>query len=97
MNNRQKAKHFKQLYERMLATKPYPVNFESHKLDHLRIKQSIPKQEVCETVFPQLLVESVTRQMVNRLSEALKDRIVVQDNEKYNTYECTLDIWVERR
>lgn len=41
MNLRQKAKHYKQMYEKSLAKTPVHVNVSNHKIDKLRAEKFI--------------------------------------------------------
>ena len=46
MNLRQKAKHFKKLYEDALPKKPYPVIYETQRAQHYRIRHAIDYREI---------------------------------------------------
>ena len=67
MNNRQKAKHFKRLYEQGLQ-KPYPVEIRTLPLKHFTARYSISKSEL--NYYPQeLLMNTIQNQLISQLKD----------------------------
>jgi hypothetical protein len=92
MNNRQKAKHWKQLYEMSLPKKPYPVVYQKTSLQHLRYVQSIRKLELIQG--GSLLEGNIRNLLVKKTCEELKGRIIAIENIEMDSIEYSLDIWV---
>jgi hypothetical protein len=93
VNNRQKAKHFKQLYERT-RTNFAPIKYETLPLKHYKAQIIITRSEVMG--LPEHIVE---QEAADRLLAKLKplvksimycDRDIERDN-----YRCTIDLWVK--
>lgn len=95
MNNRQKAKHWKQLYEMSLPKKPYPVVYQKTSLQHLRYVQSIRKLELIQG--GSLLEGNIINLLVKKMGDELKSRIISSENIEMDTIEYSLDIWVSKQ
>ena len=95
MNNRQKAKHWKQLYEMSLPKKPYPIVYQHTSLQHLRYVQSIRKLELIQG--GSLLEGNIRNLLVKKLCEELKSRIISSENIEMDTIEYSIDIWVSKQ
>lgn len=88
MNNRQKAKHFKRLYEMGLPKKPYFTTFIKHiGLKHYGVATSVPYWYDC----PICRVED---NLIHNLRDILKKNIKeeTRDDGGKRYY---LDIWME--
>lgn len=95
MNNRQKAKHWKQLYEMSLSKKPYPIVYQTSPLQHLRYVQSIRKLEMIQG--GSLLEGNIRNLLVKKVCEELKGRIIASENIEMDSIEYSLDIWVSKQ
>lgn len=95
MNNRQKAKHWKQLYEMSLPKKPYPVVYQKTSLQHLRYIQSIHKLELIQG--GSLLEGNIKNLIVKKMGDELKSRIIASENIEMDSIEYSLDIWVSKQ
>lgn len=88
MNNRQKAKHFKRLYEMGLPKKPYPIKITHTSLKHYKT-QTVTEQW---DDVPMYIIED---KLVQNLREVLKENIKVE-NDIYDRNVYSLDVWMER-
>lgn len=95
MNNRQKAKHWKQLYEMSLPKKPYPIVYQTSPLQHLRYIQSIRKLEMIQG--GSLLEGNIKNLLVKKMGDELKSRIISNENIEMDTIEYSIDIWVSKQ
>ena len=89
MNNRQKAKHFKRLYEMGLPKKPYPVAYQT----------IIPKQYMVRTTTYErddVPMDIIANRLINNMRDKIKENIVVQKDEFYNRNVYSLNVWMER-
>jgi hypothetical protein len=94
MNNRQKAKRFKQLYEQTLATKINPIRIESEPLNHLRVKQYVPYDDFAYVGSETIMVDCAINRMMSDLKERLKDNVIVEKDYPSRRVIFTLDVWV---
>jgi predicted class III extradiol MEMO1 family dioxygenase len=88
MNNRQKAKHFKRLYEMGLPKKPYPVVFEHIDLKHYKTQTVTERWDE----VPMYIIED---KLVQNIREILKENIKAE-HDIYDRNVYSLDIWMER-
>ena len=95
MNNRQKAKHWKQLYEMSLPKKPYPIVYQTSPLQHLRYVQSIRKLELIQG--GSLLEGHIRNLLVKKVGDELRNRIVSRENIKMDSIEYSIDVWVSEQ
>jgi len=89
MNARQKAKHFKRLYEESLPQRPYPVIYKTLPLQHLKAeylaKDLKEPTEIMEKAIADILLQ--------------KFRPIVQDNMQkeflgeYGYWRYSIDLW----
>lgn len=96
MNNRQKAKHFKQLYEQMLYSKPLVIS-KTQRLKHLGVNQLVRKMDMLGEPDLEWFVKDIQRNLVRKLDDVLKEQIIVKDNLPLDCCEYSLDVWVEDR
>lgn len=94
MNNRQKAKHFKRLYEQLRLSAP-PVEIRTQRLKHLRVNQLVRKMDMLAEPNLEWFVKDIQRNLVRKLDDVLKEQIIVQDNLPLDCCEYSLDVWVE--
>lgn len=94
MNNRQKAKRFKQLYEQTLATKVNPIKIETEPLTQLRVKQYVPYDDFVHVGSEQIMVGCAINRMMSDLKERLKDNVIVEKDDRTRKAIFTLDVWV---
>lgn len=96
MNARQKAKHFKKLYEESLPKKPYPVVYKTAPLKHYRIEQFIDTKTVFYTAdndqLPRTLVEN---KILNELRPLIYENIIVEKEAYYDAFRVSLDLWMK--
>ena len=88
MNNRQKAKHFKRLYEMGLPKKPYPVVYEHVDLQHYKAQTVTERWDE----VPMYVIED---KLVQNIREILKENIKIE-HDIYDRNVYSLDIWTER-
>ena len=89
MNARQKAKHFKRLYEQGLPKKPYPVVYQTIK----------PKPYIVQTmtnIWDDVPMDIITDRLIKNMKETIKENIVVQEDKDYGKNVYSLYIWMER-
>ena len=89
MNARQKAKHFKRLYEESLPKRPYPVVYQSLPMLHYKAeylaKDLIEPTEIIEKAVVDILLQKI--------------RPIVQDNMQkelwgeYGYWKYSIDLW----
>ena len=93
MNNRQKAKRFKQLYERT-RTNFAPTKFETLPLTHYRAETRITRYDVCffgKDILLQMAVDDLTR----KLKPLVKDKMISTDDKSLDCFNCSIDVWVK--
>ena len=94
MNARQKAKHYKWLYEKTKPTYVAPVITYNTELKHYIAHYSIPSEERMLGCNPELLKKSVTRNLMRQLENVLKDKIVEKPEQCNHRTHYELEIWV---
>ncbi len=96
MNLRQKAKHFKRLYEEALPKKPYPVVYKTILPKHYRISQLMDARDIAYAQdSPQLLKTHIENRMLQELRPLIWDNLKTEKDLYSDKYEYYLDIWVE--
>lgn len=95
MNNRQKAKHFKKLYEEALPKKPYPVIYQTLPLINCRIQHRIPAREVVYGQSnPALLKSHIENKILRELRPYIWNNLITEKDNYTDSYTYTLDIWL---
>ena len=94
MNARQKAKHYKRLYEQNLIRHkmirfPYP----SEKLTHYTARKMVFSDET-DDFPPELLHKCICRELMEYFSEAVMNNIEVEDEGRRKIYH--VDIWLRK-
>ena len=97
MNLRQKAKHFRRLYEEALPKRPYPVVIKTELPYHYKIKKSIAKENYTFYVSEMFdhLRDHIISDMTRQLKPIVSDHVKTQENRDMNTIEYSMDIWVD--
>ena len=95
MNNRQKAKHFKQLYE---MTRPNfrtkLVKYETLPLKHYKAQIIITRSEVMG--LPEHVEQEVIAdRLLARLKPLVKSIMYCDRDIERDNYRCTIDLWVK--
>ena len=90
MNARQKAKHFKRLYEEALPKKPYPVVYKTISPKHYRIQQLMDRDIVYLQDNPQLLKTHIENRILQELRPLIWDNLITEKDR----YRYSLDIWM---
>ena len=95
MNTRQKAKHFKRLYEEALPKKPYPVVYKTTLPMHYRVQQLIDRSDVYRLQDDTLLMKTL---IVNRILQELRpmiwDNLIIEEDKYSDKYRYSLDVWM---
>lgn len=97
MNVRQKAKHFKKLYEDALPKKPYPVVFKTVPLRHYRAEQFIDIADIAYLQGnPQLLRTQVENRILQEIRPLIWNNIKSERSSYSNKCRYWLDVWFEQ-
>ena len=94
MNLRQKAKHFKKLYEDALPKKPYPVIYETHRAKHYRIRHMVDKSEIAYAPSSQLLQTQIENGILRELRPLIRDSLIAEEDLFTNKIIYSLDVWM---
>jgi len=95
MNARQKAKHFKRLYEEALPKKPYPVVYKTILPRHYRVQQLIDRDDMVYLQDkPQLLKTHIENRILQELRPLIWDNLITEKDRDTNKYRYSLDIWM---
>ena len=87
MNNRQKAKHWKRLYEESLPKKPYPVVYQTILPKHCRISQMIDARDIVYLQdTPQLLRTHIENRILQELRPLIWDNLKTEKDKYTNKY-----------
>lgn len=93
MNNRQKAKRFKQLYERT-RTSFVPTKIQTLPLTHYRAETRITHHDVSffgEDILLQMAVDDLTQ----KLKPLVKEKMICTDDKPLDCFNCSIDVWVK--
>ena len=94
MNLRQKAKHFKRLYEAKLK-KPYPIIYKTN-LPHYKILQMVDARDiVCTQDDAQLRRTVIENRILQKLRPLIWENLKIEKDLYSGNYKYSLDIWVE--
>ena len=95
MNARQKAKHFKWLYEKTLYKKPYPVVYKTILPMHYRVEQLMDMRDVVYLQDnPQLLKTHIENRILQELRPLIWDNIIAERDKHTGKCSYSLDIWL---
>lgn len=94
MNNRQKAKHWKQLYEGILK-EPKPVKIDYLPLAHYHVNCEIPICHIAIASNDKILSEHVAMsQIMNELRPLVKKNIICQRRDEIDALVYSVDLWM---
>lgn len=95
MNLRQKAKHFKRLYEDALPKKPYPVKYETHNAKHYRVCNMVDEKDIAYTQqTPQLLKTHIENGILRELRPIIWDNLKAEKDLYTDKIIYSLDVWM---
>lgn len=95
MNNRQKAKHFKRLYEEALSKKPYPVVYKTILPKHYKISQMVDARDIAYLQDnPKLLKTHIENRILQELRPLIWDNLITEKDIYTDKYRYSLDIWM---
>ena len=95
MNARQKAKHFKRLYEEALPKKPYPVVYKTILPKHYRVQHLIDMKDIVYLQDkPQLLKTHIENGILRELRPFIWDNLKVEKDTCTDKYRYWLDLWM---
>ena len=98
MNNRQKAKHFKRLYEQGLPKKPYPVVYQTLPLEHLRACGMFEKREVdFMNGYPEVLERRAAKLLAQQIEPYIRSRMISEEDVYARSVKFSVDVWMERK
>lgn len=94
MNNRQKAKHWKQLYEGIMK-EPKPVRIDTLPLVHYRANCVIPMTNIVIASNDKISSERVVMsQIMNELAPLIKKNIICQQIDDIDALAYSVDLWM---
>lgn len=97
MNARQKAKHFKRLYEEHLK-KPCPVVYKTSLPKHYRIQHIADARNIAYAQDnPQMLKTHIENGILRELRPLIWDNLKCEKDIYTDKYRYTLDVWVEEQ
>lgn len=96
MNARQKAKHYKRLYEALGATKINPTIIETHDLKHYKAEVLMPYRDLEAFGLASSLEEFVTGKLLSELEPVIKDSIVSETDPYRDSVRFSIDIWLKQ-
>lgn len=94
MNLRQKAKHFKKLYEDALPKKPYPVIYETYRAKHYIVRHMVDKREIDYAPSPQLFQTQIENSILRELRPVIRDNLKAEKDLYTNKIIYSLDVWM---
>lgn len=95
MNLRQKAKHFKRLYEESLPQKPYPVVIKTILPKHHRVQLLMDIRDIAYLQDnPQLLKTHIENRILQELRPLIWDNLITEQDTYTCKYRYSLDIWI---
>lgn len=94
MNNRQKAKHFKKLYENTLCKAVYPkeIAYTTGQLDHYRSEIMMSSNDIL--ALGDRLGETVYTKLISDLDNILASHVITRHDDLVNAMRYSLDIWL---
>ena len=96
MNARQKAKHFKKLYEEALPKKPYTVEYKTIFPRHYKVQQDMDIEDINYLQDnPQRLKTHIENRILQELRPLIWDNLIVEKDRYTDKYKYSLDIWMK--
>lgn len=93
MNARQKAKHFKRLYEEALTKKPYPVVYKTILPEHYKVQMCMDMRDI-ENNPHVLLKIHIENRILQEIRPLIWDNLITEKDRDTNKYRYSLDIWM---
>lgn len=93
MNARQKAKHFKRLYEEALPKKPYPVVYKTILPRHYKVEVCMDMRDIVY-LDPQLLKIHIENRILQEIRPMIWDNLITEKDRDTNKPIYSLDIWM---
>lgn len=95
MNARQKAKHFKRLYEEALPKKPYPVVYQTLFPKHYIAQYSIDMDYASDACVDSRVLKAVVEdRILHELRPLIWDNLIVEKDIDSRKCRYALDIWL---
>ena len=94
MNARQKAKHFKRLYEESLPKKPYPIVYQTHNNKHYKVRHMVNTRDIVYEQSPTMLQTQILNGILRELRPIIWDNLVTEKDIYTDKYIYSLDIWM---
>lgn len=96
MNARQKAKHFKKLYEQGLPKKPYPVVYKTIMPKHFRIEQLVDMVDInCAQDSTQMLKTHIEHKIFQLLKPLIWENLKTEKDLYTGKLIYRLDVWFD--
>ena len=95
MNNRQKAKHFKQLYEKTLAQKYYPEVIRIDNIKHCRVSAGFSPDLIINEPDQELISNLVMKKITDQMRPIIKDHVITRFDNIMGVYRVSFDFWVK--
>lgn len=93
MNARQKAKHYKRLYESLGATKINPTIIAGPELKHYKAEVMMPHRDVLDR--PSNLDGYVIGKLLSELEPVINGSIISEEDKYADATRYSIDIWVK--
>lgn len=94
MNLRQKAKHYKKLYETIIPKKPYPVVYVERGAKHYKVHTFALEKEIeFADKEPLRFKYNIVNAIMRELKPYIWDNLIVERDKYTGGATFTLDIW----
>lgn len=94
MNNRQKAKHFKRLYEMGLPKKPYPVVYKTLQPVHYKATKIFRRPDIAE-LDKNMRDKVAAASLLKEMEDVVKENMRCEYDKYSDAYRYSLDFWIE--
>ncbi len=96
MNNRQKAKKFKRLYEELLKI-PYPVSYVyKTSLQHYKAEWMVRREDFYELTQTGMIDKVAAASLLKKLEPLVKDNMYSYKDDKADAIRYCIDLWSEQ-
>lgn len=95
MNNRQKAKHFKQLYEKTLAQKYYPEVIRVGSLKQYEVGAGFSPDLIKNEPDQELITNLVIKKITDQMRPIIKDHVITRFDNMTGGCRVSFDFWVK--
>lgn len=97
MNNRQKAKHWKQLYESMLAKTAPPMKIVHQELRHYRAETLVEKKDCCGIeIPPEIVMYNASRRLLKQMRDVVQANMIAEKETITQKIKYSVDVWFEK-